>query len=238
MVKDLKGHLAKGERKKGQIPGWFVLVASHLVILLIGIALGHWMGGKLTHKPSREIVSSGQVESVESEASEPSTVGESTAVTDETTDIREDVGGTPENQPEQPEFTFYESLRRESQPAKETPKRVEKQGGSEPSVDTRPASRGAGSGEKERSRSGKGVAYYVQVASFRDRKRAEELAGQLKEKGYSSEVVSAVVAGKGIWHRVLIGPFEDKSEAREVAAEVEAKEKLQPIIREKQEAPF
>jgi len=238
VVKDLKGHLAKGEGKKGQTPGWFVLVASHLVILLIGIALGHWMGGKLTDKPSREIVSSGQVESVESEASEPISGGESTAVTDEATDMSGDVDGTPENQREQPEFTFYESLRRESQPAKETPKQVEKQGGSKPSQDTGPASRGVESGEKERSQPGRGAVYYVQVASFRDMERAKKLAGQLMGKGYAAEVVSAVVPEKGIWHRILIGPFEDKGEARELMAVVAAEEKLQPIIKEKQEAPF
>jgi DedD protein len=145
---------------------------------------------------------------------------------------------TPEDQGEEPEFTFYESLRRESQPAEETPKRGAKQDGSEPSRDTSPASRGAESGEKERSQRGRGPVYYVQVASFRDMERAKKLAGQLKVKGYSPEVVSAVIPGKGIWHRILIGPFEDKGEAREVAAVVAAKEKLQPIITEKQEAPF
>jgi cell division septation protein DedD len=237
VVKDLKGHLAKGERK-GQSPGWLLLLASHMVILIIGIALGHWMGGRLAHVPSREMVPSGQIESGESEASEPIPGGESTVAKDEKTDMSEEVGESSEDQGREPEFTFYESLRRESQPAEETPKQGAKQDGSEPSQDTDPASRGVESGEKERSQPGRGTVYYVQVASFRDMERAKKLAGELKGKGYPSQVVSAVVPGKGIWHRVLIGPYEDKREAREVAAVVAAKEKLQPIITEKQEAPF
>ena len=237
MVKDLKGHLAKGERR-GQSPGWFLLLASHVVILIIGIALGYWMGGRLVHVPSREMASPGQIESGESEASEPAPGEESRVVTDETTPMRGNVAGGPEDQDEEPEFTFYETLQRESQPAEETPKGIDKQSDSQTSGDTSPASRVTGSDGTGKSPRGKGAVYYVQVASFRDMERAKKFAGQMKGKGYSLGVVSAVVPEKGIWHRVLLGPFENKGAAREVAAAVAAKEKLQSIIRETREPLF
>lgn len=58
-----------------------------------------------------------------------------------------------------------------------------------------------------------GGGFTVQVASYRDREDAEELAQGLTRKGYQAFVAGAVVPGKGRWYRVRVGRFGTRKEA-------------------------
>ena len=54
--------------------------------------------------------------------------------------------------------------------------------------------------------------YAVQVGSFTERERAEELLGEYKTQGRSGEVRQAVVSGK-TYYRVWLGPFPSSADA-------------------------
>jgi cell division septation protein DedD len=221
VVKDLKGHLEKGE-KKAESSVWLVLVVSHMVIFVVGIVLGHWMGGRLLTESPTEKAPSSQMEIRGSipEAERPETTD------DASPEQRQTVVGELPDQVKEPEFTFYESLKRDNQTTERIPPTVGKMERSKPS--STPA---AEVGEQQASRNVTGKkGYYVQVASFRDEERAEMLAAELRGKGYTAQVVSGVVVGKGIWHRVRLGPFENKSEAHTRAQDVANKENFRPLI--------
>lgn len=56
------------------------------------------------------------------------------------------------------------------------------------------------------------VRYWIQVASFSTKLKAEDMQRMLAEKSLTSYLVSSVVNGK-TWYRVRIGPFNSKTDA-------------------------
>jgi cell division protein FtsN len=58
-----------------------------------------------------------------------------------------------------------------------------------------------------------GGRFTVQVASYREKRDAQALAGRLAGKGYQAFVAEAVLPGKGRWYRVRVGRFGTRSEA-------------------------
>ena len=61
--------------------------------------------------------------------------------------------------------------------------------------------------------------YILQVASFRERERAENLSRQIIEKGFEAFVEQFAV-GREISFRVRVGPFADLAAAQESAQEI------------------
>jgi D-alanyl-D-alanine carboxypeptidase len=62
--------------------------------------------------------------------------------------------------------------------------------------------------------------YILQVAAFRERDRAEQLARQIREKGFDSSV-EQLATGRGDWSfRVRVGPYADLIAAQEAAQEI------------------
>lgn len=55
--------------------------------------------------------------------------------------------------------------------------------------------------------------YAIQVASLRDRQKAETVKNKYKDKGYPAFTQNAAVEGQGRWHRVRIGPYTNRSQA-------------------------
>ncbi len=60
--------------------------------------------------------------------------------------------------------------------------------------------------------SGKSEFFSVQVGSFRDLERAEEVYRDLLYKGYTATIEQAVSADE-VWHRVLVGKFSSEQDA-------------------------
>lgn len=75
-------------------------------------------------------------------------------------------------------------------------------------------------------RSGASPHYAVQVASFSEKKGADELAQKLKKKGLDSYVVAGEVPQKGRWYRVRIGPYSNRDEAKRAGDRIHESEKL------------
>ena len=73
--------------------------------------------------------------------------------------------------------------------------------------------------------------YTVNVASFRERVRAERLSKELEGKGYKPFVAKAVIPQKGTWYRVSVGRFPSRGEADALARALKEKEGLNPFVR-------
>lgn len=78
--------------------------------------------------------------------------------------------------------------------------------------------------------------YTVNVASFRERVRAERLTKELEKKGYKAFVEEAPISKKGTWYRVAMGRFSSRGEAQTFARTLKEKEKMDSFVRELKEA--
>ena len=76
--------------------------------------------------------------------------------------------------------------------------------------------------EKEKDPPVKGK-YMVQVASFKDKNKAETLHDKLLDMGYSSKVNVIELNSKGKWFRVQLKGFNTSKDAKEVAAALDKK---------------
>ncbi len=231
MVKDLKGYREKTDGK-ARFPGWFVLVVSHTVILVVGVSLGHWMGERFANTSSPQRTVPQQLELQKEKTTESRSTGEevmpdAVAGGDETGEMRP----TPSiMQEKEPRFTFYETLQRDSVSERERPVAVDESRSTE--VAERPGLAKREALTKPRRPIGESTSsvYYVQVASFREKERAQKFAEHLKGRGHTAEVVSKVIPNKGIWHRVRMGPFENAIEAKDKAKTIRESEGLTPFI--------
>ncbi len=65
--------------------------------------------------------------------------------------------------------------------------------------------------------------YIIQVASFKDRKKAETLNKRLSDMGYDSDVDEIKLKLKGIWFRVQLKGLMNYKDAKKVVATLEKK---------------
>ena len=70
-----------------------------------------------------------------------------------------------------------------------------------------------------------GGKFTVQVASYREKGDARELADRLTRKGYQAFVAEAEVPGKGTWYRVRVGRFGTRKEAASFGESLKRKER-------------
>ncbi|OEU50432.1 MAG: hypothetical protein BA872_02640 [Desulfobacterales bacterium C00003060] len=81
--------------------------------------------------------------------------------------------------------------------------------------------------ERARQRS-----FTIQVASFKDIKKARQMVARLKRKGYEAYDATANIPAKGTCHRVRVGHFTDFGKASEVAARLKQEKLTTLIVRE------
>lgn len=82
----------------------------------------------------------------------------------------------------------------------------------------------------EQRRMPSSAGYMLQIASFRERERAESLQRTIAAGGLPTLVEPAAVAGGETTYRVRVGPYAKLAEAQEVAREIESKNGLRAII--------
>ncbi|NIQ38884.1 MAG: hypothetical protein GTN81_09880 [Proteobacteria bacterium] len=231
MVKDLKGYWDKAD-KKPKSTGWTILLISHMAIFVVGLTLGQWMGHRFAHvSPPQENV----VEKATPDRERVSKSGEDEGKQEPRVAVKQDKAAkTPEgtlNQSEgEPQFTFYESLRKEKTPGVEIQKKSMENQKTASSKGPGLVSQPKRDRSQEKPLSSVSRVYYVQVSSFREEGRARDLAERLKERGYAAEVMSKVIIDQGIWYRVRIGPFGNQKEANEKAVAVKKSEKVEPFV--------
>lgn len=62
--------------------------------------------------------------------------------------------------------------------------------------------------------------FFVQVASFRDRKKAELIAEELQKKDHVAMVERRDLSEKGVWYRVQVGGFASKDQAQKMLEDI------------------
>ncbi len=83
----------------------------------------------------------------------------------------------------------------------------------------------------EREPPGKG-SFEVQLAAYRERPQAEELAKKFTGSGFTARVVMKDLTGKGRWFRVIVSGFESREKAQEAADQMAGKVRgLKCVIR-------
>jgi len=65
--------------------------------------------------------------------------------------------------------------------------------------------------------------YLLQVASYKEKEKAEQVAGKLGAMGYAPRVVATDLREKGIWYRVQVSGFATREEAQRASEAIAAK---------------
>ena len=65
----------------------------------------------------------------------------------------------------------------------------------------------------DRELTGKLATYTIQIASFKDKKRAEEALANIRTKVPSAYIASRDLGAKGVWYRIYAGQFDRRNEA-------------------------
>ncbi len=93
------------------------------------------------------------------------------------------------------------------------------------------SSRRAGTSARVKPR-GTSPSYFVlQIAAYKDRKRAGKEAARWARKGYYTQVKKVDLgAKKGVWYRVYLGRFDSLGRAREFAVKLADKEGLKSYV--------
>ncbi len=107
------------------------------------------------------------------------------------------------------EFTFYDTLKGKRENIKETSAGKEGQGLSE---------KYSPPGKKQT-----GNKYIIQIASFRDKNRTENLRATLSDMGYSPTVDEVNLRSSGRWFRIKLQGFATYDDAKQIASLLEKK---------------
>lgn len=73
---------------------------------------------------------------------------------------------------------------------------------------------------EEKGKKPTGQTFMVQVGSYRDKDKAEQVASKLKTMGYSPRLVPMELPGQGKWYRLTIGGFASHDKAAEAVTNV------------------
>lgn len=72
--------------------------------------------------------------------------------------------------------------------------------------------------------------YTLQIASYQEKKMAEDDIKKMKQRGYSAFIVTSDLPGKGTWYRVRLGSFSNKALAEKLQKDLREKEGISPFI--------
>lgn len=74
------------------------------------------------------------------------------------------------------------------------------------------------------------IPFTIQISSFREQSKAQEILNQLAKKNYPAYLISRNLGEKGTWYRVYVGKFQTKNEAETLLAELKTDYKDSFII--------
>lgn len=72
--------------------------------------------------------------------------------------------------------------------------------------------------------------FTIQIASYPERRMAEDEVRDMKRRGYAAFLVATEIPDKGTWFRVRVGSFSSKLSAEKLAAELKSKEGISSFI--------
>ena len=76
----------------------------------------------------------------------------------------------------------------------------------------------------------KNIPFTIQVASFKDKAKAEKVVNDLNKNQFSAYIVANTTPDKGTWYRVYAGKFETKDQAEASLTKIKATYKESFII--------
>jgi hypothetical protein len=126
-------------------------------------------------------------------------------------------------------LTFYDKLLKKEAPSTLQKEGEESRAKSTASVEKRGESP-IGEGKTSREGSPRRGSYSIQVGSFDDKQRAEDLTRRLLGKGYPAYITSRIIAGKGRMYRVRIGHYRTLDEAKREARIIGRRENMDTYI--------
>jgi len=74
--------------------------------------------------------------------------------------------------------------------------------------------------------------YSIQVVSYDDRVKANQLQKKLRGMGYKAEISEMDISGKGKWYRVMVNNYQNRKDAEKAADNIKKNVKgLNCIVR-------
>lgn len=78
--------------------------------------------------------------------------------------------------------------------------------------------------------SGPKLRYALQVASYQEKKLADDDVRKMKQLGYAAFITQTDLQGKGTWYRVKLGSFSNKEAAEKLQQQLRKKESISSIV--------
>ena len=142
----------------------------------------------------------------------------------------------PEKKEEKMKFTFYDTLTKKEGTEQTTKKPEKTTAPSEKKKTTEkkeavkpPPPPATKDEETKKAPVGKDL-YFVQIASFTEREKAETLKDRLAQKGYKVQVVPMQLEGIGLRYRVRLGGYTNLQEALDAQTKVSVEEHITETI--------
>ena len=63
--------------------------------------------------------------------------------------------------------------------------------------------------------------FAIQIASFKEKAKAEKIMQQVQSKGYNAQIIAGDLGAQGTWYRVYAGSFDNKSQAAETLPSIQ-----------------
>jgi cell division protein FtsN len=133
----------------------------------------------------------------------------------------------PEKTEEKMRFTFYETLTKKEGVEKEAQKKSKTTTEKKAKAKAQLPSPSTTKAEEDTKTPGEKKLYFVQIASFREKAKAEALKDRLAKKGYKIQIIPVQIEGMGLWYRVRLGGYTSLQEAQEFQKRVSFEENIE-----------
>lgn len=151
-----------------------------------------------------------------------------------TTESSEKKETTPpsEKKEEKMQFTFYDTLTKKddteqaTQKTETAPASREQEKTTEKRDAVKPPPPPATKDEETKKASTEKDLYFVQIASFSDKEKAEGLKKHLVQKGYKAQVAAVQLEGIGLRYRVRLGGYKSLQEALDAQTKISVEEHI------------
>ena len=127
---------------------------------------------------------------------------------------------------EKMEFTFYDTLTKKEGTDKKTTPPTKKNKTTVKKEVVQPSPPPATKDEEPKKVPVKKDLYFVQIASFTEKEKAEGLKNHLQKKGYKAQVAAVQLEGIGLRYRVRLGGYRSLQEALDAQTKISVEEHI------------
>jgi cell division protein FtsN len=145
---------------------------------------------------------------------------------------KEETAPPPEKTEEKMQFTFYDTLTKKEATKQATQKTEKASAPPEQEKTTdkkeavKPSPPPSTKDEETKKAPVEKDLYFVQIASFTEKEKAEGLKNHLVQKGYKAQVAAVQLEGIGLRYRVRLGGYKSLQEALDAQTKISVEEKI------------